>query len=656
MNALTQTFVVIGLFCALGGQTLTAQTGSTVIATGHPVDENISSSFAAIARRALTGNFDLQSRRTAYEAQVSTIRAVNAGLRPRVDLDMLGGADRSRQVDNTGNSERFSGSSSRATLSLRQPLYDGNAISSEAERQARLGNVQYFELRQAEDALMVDLTRAWIDATRQRALIQIAQANLVAHERLVGLVQTRVQSGISRGVDLDQATTRLASARLALASDQGLLADALARFRRAATVVAPTQLAPFSIQASMLPANERDAIANAVVSAPTLRISAERAAAVDAELRGRRAAYAPRIALEGRHDLNARTAFLRDATSSSLLLTFNYNLYAGGGDEARIQDAALRYQAARQQFQDGVNGLVESVSATWAEAQRQLGINVNAQAYAESVVKTRDVYRVQYEIGQRSLLDLLNTENEVAQAQRLKLNSAADLSQAQIRLLVLAGRLSSGFAIERNNVQPLIAPAPDPVDAPALIASGARDAGLSNSGNIAAAPARLESIESTPVATLSPVPTRPTRPTLVPSFDPRLPMALTQALQSWRDAISAGLVPETLEFYSNGDAAAVSALWITSAPPVAQRGRRFDIVAADRIDSADQGASRSVSATGNVVQVSVLAIHDESGVVRCVRSAQIWRLRSRAPQSPQWRIERERALRIDDRQCPRSRD
>ena len=202
MNALTQTFVVIGLFCALGGQTLTAQTGSTVIATGHPVDENISSSFAAIARRALTGNFDLQSRRTAYEAQVSTIRAVNAGLRPRVDLDMLGGADRSRQVDNTGNSERFSGSSSRATLSLRQPLYDGNAISSEAERQARLGNVQYFELRQAEDVLMVDLTRAWIDATRQRALIQIAQANLVAHERLVGLVQTRVRRASAVGLTL----------------------------------------------------------------------------------------------------------------------------------------------------------------------------------------------------------------------------------------------------------------------------------------------------------------------------------------------------------------------------------------------------------------------------------------------------------------------
>lgn len=472
-------------------------------------------SFAAIAQRSLRAHPDIQARRAAYEAQGFGVTAAGAPFRPRIDLIANTGQGRSPRVDAAGGTVSETGTSRAATLSLRQPLFDGSEVASETERQARLGNVRFFELRQSEDALLLEMARAWIDVERQRSLIELAEDNLAAHEKLVALVQTRVSAGVGRGADLDQAQSRLSSARLSLSSDMGALGEAAARFQRSALIVPPTRLAPILLPPAALPASEADVLAAAVAASPNLRSAAENNAALDAEVNVRRAAFWPRVALEGRHDLAARTPLMRDAASSSLLLTFNYNLYAGGGDVAREQDTIMRVSAARQQFQDALVSLRQAVATSWAEATRQLAMNRNAQSYAESVARTRDAYRVQFDIGQRSLLDLLNTENELAQARRQEINSRVDAVQAQLRLLALSGRLFSVFGLARNEAQPYRSPVVDPIDSRAFVVNSAAD---SVSKATALVPAAAASMLPSPSPSPSSISGRPV--TVAPAVPP----------------------------------------------------------------------------------------------------------------------------------------
>lgn len=479
MNHRCRRIVLAGLVSLLGCRAAGAQVDADLPPQAAPSTQALV--FGAVASDALIRNFDLLSQLSAHQAQERAARSVSAGLLPRLDIHALSSYERVEQIDTNRFSDPYRGRGGRSTLTLRLPLYDGGAIRSEAQRQGRLGNVQYFEFRQAEDLLILELARAWIDIDRQRALIRIDEANVAAHEQLFRLVRGRVKSGVSRGIDIDQANSRLSSARLALASDQGLLADALARFRRIAMFEATTSLTPITIPPTQLPAGEREVIEDAMTHSYLLRAAAERVATAEAALSAQRAAHAPKLSFEAWRDLYGRSSEYRRNESTGVQLSLNVNLYAGGGDQARIQDAALRHQAARQQFQDGVGLLLQDVSATWAEAFRQAHINDNARAYVEAVTRTRDVYRVQFEIGQRSLLDLLNTENEVAQAQRAQVDSTADLTLARIRLLALAGRLPPAFAIQRTSLQPLLAPAPDPIDARALVGSmrqSARSGGL----------------------------------------------------------------------------------------------------------------------------------------------------------------------------------
>ncbi len=634
-------------------------------------------SFRAIAERALQTSPDLLARRAALDAQSRGAGAASAAYGPRLDLSALAGYERSNRIDSAGAVFTQDGSSSRASLSLRQPLYDGSEAASETERLARLGNVRYFELRQAEDLLLLEMSRAWVDIARQRTLIEIAQANLAAHERLVALVQTRVASGVGRGVDLDQAQGRLSSTRLSLASDQGALGEASARFQRLALILPPAKLQWLAIEPAQLPWSENEALQQALAAGPAVRAAAENSRALEAEVRLRQAAFLPRIALEGRHDLTARTSTLRDAASSSLLLTFNYNLFAGGGDVLREQDAVLRLLATKQQFQDAVLGLRQGVSSAWAEQLRQSAMNLNALDYAGSVFKTRDVYRIQYEIGQRSLLDLLNTENELAQAQRQQTNSRADALQARLRLLSLSGRLHSVFNVPRIEAKLLLPPITDPVDVRGLMIAETMPIGAgSNTPNpslpvltlpqaVVRSPVVTPAVITPPAVAPPVVPlassvlpkASPLAPTvkdsternalvvsrLAPGVEIRLPEALNRSLGSWLTALESGRDELIAQIYLNQQA--FVPIWSAiGLSPTGTQAKRVRLIQVEQID-----ADREFK--GSAAQLSVLAELNDAGGVRCIRSAQAWRNLA-SPEAPaRWLIVRERAVAVAGTVC-----
>ena len=63
--------------------------------------------------------------------------------------------------------------------------------------------------------------------------------------------------------------------------------------------------------------------------------------------------------------------------------------------------------------------------------------------------KTRAAYRDQFNIGQRTLLDLLNTQNEYFDARRAQVNADVDLSLAHLRSYAGMGQLLEVLGLKR---------------------------------------------------------------------------------------------------------------------------------------------------------------------------------------------------------------
>ena len=157
----------------------------------------------------------------------------------------------------------------------------------------------------------------------------------------------------------------------------------------------------------------------------------------------RESAFWPKVEARVRagsgHNFDATPDLKREVTAGVVL---NWNLFAGGADQARVrqqtnllnQAADLRDKACRDVRQNA--GIAYNDVIKLEDQLRVLDRNVLA------IEKTRDAYRQQFNIGQRSLLDLLNSENELYTARRSYTTADYDRLFAQARLLASMQQLT----------------------------------------------------------------------------------------------------------------------------------------------------------------------------------------------------------------------
>jgi adhesin transport system outer membrane protein len=178
---------------------------------------------------------------------------------------------------------------------------------------------------------------------------------------------------------------------------------------------------------------------NAGITAAVENLRAVRAAA-----EARRGALQPRVEARLRSGVGNNFDGIPDQrhdTTAELVL--NWTLYSGGGDQARIREA-VNLQARAADLRDKT---CRDVRQTTAIAYSDIGKLVDLQAALErntlSIEKAREAYRKQFDIGMRTLLDLLNAENEVYTARRALANAGFDLTLAQMRTLAGTQRLGA---------------------------------------------------------------------------------------------------------------------------------------------------------------------------------------------------------------------
>jgi adhesin transport system outer membrane protein len=179
------------------------------------------------AQKAVLGNPEVQQRWHAYKASDSERDVASGNYLPHLDLS----ASRGRESRDTPTINADYTLNSR-TLTLTQMLYDGFATASEVSRLDHARRVRMFELYDASETAALEATRAFMDVQRYRKLVELAEENYVRHRAMFEQIQLKVQAGVGRRVDLEQAVGRLALAESNLLTETSNLHDVSARFQR----------------------------------------------------------------------------------------------------------------------------------------------------------------------------------------------------------------------------------------------------------------------------------------------------------------------------------------------------------------------------------------------------------------------------------------
>jgi adhesin transport system outer membrane protein len=335
-----------------------------------------------------------------------------------------------------------------ASLNMRQMLFDGLETKNEVARQEARTNSRSFGVYSSAENTALDAVLAYHNVLRQQKLVELAQTNLEAHERTHDQIMLRAERGVGRKADMEQSLGRLALAEANLKAEQANLRDAETAYIRVVGM-SPESLSLPDSPISQIPQSQDEAIAMALENHPTLRLASYDVESAKAQHATAKAPFYPDLHLEvgtrADHDIDGIEGKDKDITA---MLRLRYNLFNGGRDTARREETASLINQAAEIRNNTHRQVEESVRLSWNAWQTLKSQKPAREQHVQSSEKARDAYQQQFSLGQRTLLDLLDSENEVFRARTALVNTQYDELYAMYRILNSMGVLLQCLEVE----------------------------------------------------------------------------------------------------------------------------------------------------------------------------------------------------------------
>ena len=390
----------------------------------------------------------------AYRAVTQEVKQAKAGYLPTVDATLGYGYEWTESASN--DYEETELNRREARLNVNQMLFDGMATPSEVARQeARMASAASEALDTAE-SYALEAGRAYLNVLRREQLLQLAKETLYNHVRIYDQIKRRSESGLGTLASIQQAEGRLALAEVNVLAAENNLRDAQVNYERVIGSPAPEVLEPMMGTELELPASLEEALAVANENHPVLGVAFNDVQAAQAQRDAAKSAMYPRLDLEieRRWDDNI-DGTEGDDEDLTAMLRLRYNLFNGGADKARIRQTEYQIGEAQQIQADSMRQVRQSLELSWNAHEILTRQIKHLQQHVASSEQTRDSYKKQFDIGQRSLLDLLDTENEVFSAKNQLAEAQLDQQIARLRILNGMGVLLQALNIELPLEEPV---------------------------------------------------------------------------------------------------------------------------------------------------------------------------------------------------------
>jgi adhesin transport system outer membrane protein len=398
--------------------------------------------------KAVLSNPEVTARFNAYRAALDAVDVASGAFRPRLDLNASVGRDSDRITSR--NPESQSLSRTGVGLSLTQLLWDGMGTRRDVERAGHEKLTRYFELLDVTEQTALEAARAHYDVLRFKHLVQLADENYVQHRFISQQIQSRFQAGVGRGVDLEQANARLALAESNLNTETANLHDVSARYLRVVGDVPPKGSQQLTLLDTSLPEDANEVLNTAVQQSVAISASIESLRAARASVQAREGAYQPRVEARLRSGAGNNFDGVRDQKRDSAAeIVLNWNLYNGGADQARVRQQTNIVNQAADLRDKTCRDTRQTVAIAYNDTRKLADQLVYLDRNTLAIEKARDAYRQQFDIGQRSLLDLLNAENELYTAKRAYANAEYDRAVAYVRTHAGMSQLAAQLGLAR---------------------------------------------------------------------------------------------------------------------------------------------------------------------------------------------------------------
>lgn len=386
---------------------------------------------------AYVGNPTLLAQRAQLRAVDEGLPEARAGYRPTVTAT---GDVGSATIDDSTGSESVSPLS--YGLSVSQPLYRGGRTIAGTSRARNLIMAARAQLHSVEQTVLLDAATAYLDVLRDTAVLNLNSRNEEVLRRELSATEDRYRVGELTLTDLAQARARLAGAVAGRIQAQGDLEVTRAAY--ISVIGKPPESLVEPMPVSGLPNSLQETLDALQDGNPDLIAARYQEQASQDEIRLAKGEMLPTLSLNGAVSHSEDISFAGSETdSASVVAQLNIPLYQAGGPSARVRRAK---QAASQSriLVDETDRLVRAgATAAWQGLEVARARVSQFESQVEANKTALEGTREQARVGSRILLDVLNAEQELLDAQVSLVGAQRDSFVASLQVLALVGRLTA---------------------------------------------------------------------------------------------------------------------------------------------------------------------------------------------------------------------
>lgn len=336
---------------------------------------------------------------------------------------------------------------SQESLVVRQLLFDGFASIHDVWRQTARVNAAASRVKERTELIALDAAEAYVDVVRYMRLVGLAEQNVANHDKIFTNVNSRFSGGRAGEGDLEQSRERVENSKAALAEFRRSLDDARAKYRKVVGLEPINVRFPGPLRG--MPGSRDESLAVALRFNSTIAAAQSDADAAKHAFRVTDGAFVPKFYLEGRATHYDNTfpyvagTGLPSVTHEdySGKVVMSWDIFRGGQDVWNRSEKAERYTEATMRHARLQRDAYESIDKAWNGRTVTLTRVAALTRQLEADRKTIAAFQKEYELGQRSLIDLLNAQNQYFNAAVSLTSARSVVVFADYQLLAAMGTL-----------------------------------------------------------------------------------------------------------------------------------------------------------------------------------------------------------------------
>lgn len=324
-----------------------------------------------------------------------------------------------------------------AQVQIIQPIYQGGRVAALKRQSWSQIRAARMVLRQMEQDIFMAAAMAYNDVVRDMAQRHIRRNNVQLLTRQLQAIEQRFELGVASRTDIAQAQSRLAGAEIGLSKSEAQLQMSRISFARHIGA-SPVEL--FAMPVFARPDSLKQALEIAFDNNPDLLAAHLREQASQASIATAKSYARPRLNLNGSlQTARGQSSFIQGTDTASVTAQLSMPLLTGGIVSSQVRAAKAAQARQRYETADIKRQVRAAVHRSWAgliAAQHNLGAS---ERQLEAALIAFNGVELEYELGRRTILDVLDAEQELLQARLNVTGQKHNIHNLEFQLLVAMG-------------------------------------------------------------------------------------------------------------------------------------------------------------------------------------------------------------------------